>query len=46
MTVGHGWTIYEKEVEPDYWWWYIATDMADALLSDGEIFYQYATMID
>jgi len=46
MTVSHGWTIYEKEVEPDYWWWYIATDMADAILSDGEIFYQYATMID
>jgi len=46
MTVSHGWTIYENEVESDYWWWYIATDMADALLADGEIFYQYATMVD
>lgn len=46
MTVGHGWTIYENQVESDYWWWYIATDMADAAISDNEIFYQYATFVD
>lgn len=46
MSVGHGWTIYENEVESDYWWWYIATEMGDALVSDGDILYQWATMID
>lgn len=45
-SVGHGWTIYENEVESDYWWWYVATDMGDSLMSDGEILYQWVTMID
>lgn len=45
-SVGHGWTIYENEVESDYWWWYVATDMADVILSEGEILYQWVTMVD
>lgn len=45
-SVGHGWTIYENEVESDYWWWYVATDMGTSLVDDGEILYQWVTMVD
>jgi len=46
MTMSNGFTIYENLVEDDYWWWYLATDMSTGLLADGEILYQWATMVD
>lgn len=44
--MSHGFTVYENLVESDYWWWYVAVDMGDALLSDGETLYQWVTLVD
>jgi hypothetical protein len=46
QTVQQGYKTYPNINESDWWWWYIALDIPDALLSSGEILYQYVTLTD
>merc|ERR1712060_752319 len=46
QTMAQGYTIYENLTESDYWWWYLAIDIADGLLATDEIIYQWATVVD
>jgi hypothetical protein len=46
QTVQQGYKTFDPITSSDWWWWYIALDIPDALLNNGEILYQYATIID
>ena len=44
--MANGFQVYEYYEASDFWWWYLTLDLPDELMSNGEILYQWVTLID
>lgn len=46
QTFKNGFAIYENLTESDFWWWWLSLDIPNGYLANGELIYQFLTLVD
>lgn len=46
QSYAQGYSLYEQQVASDWWYWTLQIDATDGFFADGEVFYQWVTLVD
>lgn len=46
QSYAQGYSLYEQEVASDWWYWTLQIDATDGFFAEGEVFYQWVTLVN
>lgn len=46
QSYAQGYSLYEQQVASDWWYWTLQIDATDGFFAEGEVFYQWVTLVN